>query len=82
MKHLFLSVSKFEVLVLSYLLTYFSHMRSIQHEYLEFGFLQTVPLWPFPLFISAFFSLSKPFQLRVYILVYKYVYIQDACKSM
>ena len=55
LKHLLWSVSKFEVLVLSHLLTYFSHMRSIQHEYLEFRFLQTVPLWLFPLLISAFF---------------------------
>ena len=56
-------------------------MCSIHHEYLEFRFLQTVYLWLFPTLISAFFF-DKPFQLRVYILVYKYVYIKDACKSM
>ena len=85
MKHLFWSVSKFEVLVLSYLLTYFSHMRSIQHEYLEFRFLQTVPPCPFPLFISAFFLCQNHFNwecifLSISTCIYKM--LVNLCKAI
>ena len=56
-----IKISFFEVFpalkceLLFYLLTYFSHMCIIHHEYLEFRFLRTVLLWLFRIFISGFF---------------------------